>query len=111
MFEITENAQIRIKELVKKRQLITPIRIIASRGGCCGSYFSIGFDESRTDDEVITYDGLTYVINKTLLEQEKPIRVDYIESPEGDGFRITVQNESFQHNLISLLVNKVSNLK
>jgi hypothetical protein len=33
-----------IKELVKDRQDIPPIRIIASRGGCCGSVFSIGFD-------------------------------------------------------------------
>ena len=95
MFEITENARTRIKELVKKRKLITPIRIIASRGGCCSSYFSIGFDESRTDDEVITCDGLTYVINKTLLEQEEPIRVDYIESPSEDGFVIMIQKQSF----------------
>lgn len=103
MFEITQTAREKIKESVKSRKDMSSIRIIASRGGCCGSFFSISFDESRIGDEVFDYDGFTYVIDKTLLKHEGPISVDYIRSPEGDGFRITVQNESFQHNLISLL--------
>ena len=54
-------------------------------------------------DEVFEYDGFTYVFDQTLLKQEKSIIVDYIKSPQGDGYRISVQDESFQHNLISLL--------
>ena len=105
MFEISQIAREKIKELVKGRKDNSAIRITASRGGCCGSYFSMSFDESHIGDEVFEYDGLTYVIDKTLLERQQPISIDSIESPQGDGFRITVQNQSFQHNLISLLEN------
>ena len=103
MFEITRTAREKIKESLKGRKDNAPIRITASRGKCCGSFFSISFDESRMGDEVFEFDSYTYVIDKTLLKHEGPICIDYIKSPERDGFRITVQNDSFQHNLISLL--------
>ena len=103
MFEITASAREKVKKAVKDRQDIPPIRIIASRGGCCGSVFSIGFDQSRKGDEVFKYDGFTFVIDKNVLKQEEPMKIDYIESPAGDGFTIAVQSEGVQHNLISLL--------
>jgi Fe-S cluster assembly iron-binding protein IscA len=103
MFEITRTAREKIKESLKGRKDNAPIRITASRGGCCGSFFSISFDESRIGDEVFEYDSYTYVIDKALIEHEGPISIDYIKSAKRDGFRITVQNESYQHNLISLL--------
>ena len=103
MFEITASASEKIKKLVKERQDIPPIRIIVSRGGCCDSVFSIGFDESRKGDEVFEYDGFTYVIDKNLLNQKEPMKIDYIESPAGNSFTIAVQTKSVQYNLISLL--------
>ena len=103
MFKITKTAKEKIKESAKGGQAVSPIRIIASQGGCCGSFFSISIDEPRLGDVVFEHDGFTYVIDKTLLKKLAPINIDYFKSSKGDGFRITVQDGSFQHNLISLL--------
>jgi len=49
----------------------------------------MALDESRDNDEVFEDRGLTYVIDRGLLEEVKPIRVDYVESPFGSGFSVT----------------------
>jgi Fe-S cluster assembly iron-binding protein IscA len=46
-------------------------------------------DEPGNEDKVFNLDGLTYIVNKDLLEQVKPIRVDYIQTPGGGGFSIS----------------------
>jgi Fe-S cluster assembly iron-binding protein IscA len=32
---------------------------------------------------------MTYVVEKTLFEQVKPIKVDYVNTPSGSGFSIS----------------------
>jgi Fe-S cluster assembly iron-binding protein IscA len=48
----------------------------------------MALDESRENDEVFDDRGLTYVIEKDLLERVKPITVDYVNTPMGAGFNI-----------------------
>jgi Fe-S cluster assembly iron-binding protein IscA len=45
-------------------------------------------DEPSEDDEVFTQEGVTYLVNKDLSEQVKPIKVDFIDTPRGGGFFI-----------------------
>jgi iron-sulfur cluster assembly protein len=49
----------------------------------------MALDESHDDDEVFTDRGIKYVVSKSLLDQVKPITVDYITSPRGSGFKLT----------------------
>ena len=49
----------------------------------------MALDEPKDDDQVFEESGVTYVINKDLLEQVKPVNVDFVESPRGSGYRIT----------------------
>jgi Fe-S cluster assembly iron-binding protein IscA len=49
----------------------------------------MALDEPRDTDEIIKDNGVTYLIEKSLLEDAKPINVDYIESAMGSGFSIT----------------------
>jgi len=49
----------------------------------------MALDEPREDDEVLKDNGITYVINKELLDQVKPLNVDFVESPMGSGFSIS----------------------
>jgi Fe-S cluster assembly iron-binding protein IscA len=49
----------------------------------------MALDELKEDDEVVKNDGITYLINKKLLEQVKPLTVDFIESAYGSGFSIS----------------------
>jgi Fe-S cluster assembly iron-binding protein IscA len=48
----------------------------------------MALDEPQADDEVMDHKGIKYLVNKELLEQVKPINVDFIENERGSGFSI-----------------------
>jgi iron-sulfur cluster assembly protein len=48
----------------------------------------MALDEPKEDDEILKNDGITFLINKQLLEQVKPLTVDFVESAYGSGFSI-----------------------
>jgi iron-sulfur cluster assembly protein len=49
----------------------------------------MALDEPKDDDEVVNNNGITYLVNKQLFEQVKPVRVDFVESNHGSGFSIS----------------------
>jgi iron-sulfur cluster assembly protein len=49
----------------------------------------MALDEPKDDDEVLSNNGITYLMNKQLLDQVKPIKVDFVESTYGSGFSIS----------------------
>lgn len=49
----------------------------------------MALDEPNEKDELIEENGVKYLIEKTLLEQVKPINVDYVDTARGSGFSIT----------------------
>ncbi|MBN1665032.1 MAG: hypothetical protein JW943_15650 [Deltaproteobacteria bacterium] len=49
----------------------------------------MALDEPQNTDEVIGENGITYLIEKTLLEKAKPIVVDFIDTDQGKGFKLT----------------------
>ena len=46
-------------------------------------------DGPLEDDEVINKNGNTFVINKELLKQVQPVKVDFIEADRGSGYAIS----------------------
>jgi iron-sulfur cluster assembly protein len=48
----------------------------------------MALDEPKEDDEILKNDGITFLINKQLLEQVRPLTVDFVESAYGSGFSI-----------------------
>jgi len=48
----------------------------------------MALDEPKDDDEIVKSNGITYLVNKQLLEQAKPITIDFTESGWGSGFSI-----------------------
>ena len=49
----------------------------------------MALDESQEGDEVFNQNGLTFMIEKALYEQVKPIKVDFVETPRGSGYAIS----------------------
>jgi iron-sulfur cluster assembly protein len=49
----------------------------------------MALDEPNEADEVFEKNGLTFLMEKKLLEESKPVTVDYINSPQGEGFVIS----------------------
>jgi iron-sulfur cluster assembly protein len=49
----------------------------------------MALDEPKDDDEIVNNNGITFLVNKQLLEQVKPVKVDFVESTYGSGFSIS----------------------
>jgi Fe-S cluster assembly iron-binding protein IscA len=49
----------------------------------------MALDEPKDGDEIVKNNGVTYLVNKQLLDQVKPITVDFVESGWGSGFSIS----------------------
>ena len=49
----------------------------------------MALDEPKNEDEVFNEKGTKFIIDKDLFSQVKPINVDFVESPEGAGFKLT----------------------
>jgi iron-sulfur cluster assembly protein len=49
----------------------------------------MALDEPNEKDQVVELDGLTYLVDTTLMNQAKPIKVDYMEDAHCSGFSIT----------------------
>ena len=49
----------------------------------------MALDESKPEDEMFENGGITFLIEKALLEQVKPIEVDFVTTPQGSGFKLT----------------------
>ncbi len=49
----------------------------------------MALDESHENDEIFKDRGITYLIDKALLAEVKPVNVDFIESAAGTGFKLT----------------------
>jgi Fe-S cluster assembly iron-binding protein IscA len=48
----------------------------------------MALDELRENDESFENSGISYVIEKNLLEKVQPVKVDYVSSAFGSGFKI-----------------------
>jgi Fe-S cluster assembly iron-binding protein IscA len=49
----------------------------------------MALDEQAENDTVIEEKGVTFLIENSLLEEAKPIQVDFITTPTGSGFRLS----------------------
>jgi iron-sulfur cluster assembly protein len=49
----------------------------------------MALDEPKKEDEVFDEKGTKFIIDKDLLNQAKPINVDFIETDRSSGFKLT----------------------
>jgi len=89
MLTVTDKASEVIKDFLKDKKTGAAIRVFLNMG-CSGPSLGMGLDETNTEaDEVISAGGTTFVIEKELLSQVKPINIDFITTPQGSGFKLT----------------------
>lgn len=82
MITVTESAQEMIKAYFEDKEL-KPVRIFVS-SGCGGAQMAMALDQVKPEDEVVTFDGVEYVMDKRLLGDAAPVNIDYV----GTGFKI-----------------------
>ncbi len=88
MFEVSEEASENIKQFLEGSEGLQAIRVLMTEGGWRGPYLVMALDEPKEDDEVFTERGVTFVIEKTLFERVKPIRIAYTHSTLGSGYTL-----------------------
>ena len=84
MLEVTESATQQITEQLKGKE-VSAIRIFLNEGGWGGPSLALALDELTDKDEAYDISGYKYVVDKELLEQAKPIKIDFM----GMNFNIT----------------------
>lgn len=89
MLTVTEKANEKITDFLKAQKDPSYIRFFLSESGCSGPSLGMGLDEPSENDEIIKDKGVTFLIDKMLLEHAKPISVDFIETETGSGFSIS----------------------
>jgi iron-sulfur cluster assembly protein len=77
MLEVTESATAQINEYFKGKTP-TPIRIFVNQGGCSGPGLALALDEPADGDEKYLIGGFTFLVEKSLMEKAKPIKVDFL---------------------------------
>jgi iron-sulfur cluster assembly protein len=88
MFEVSDEASENIKQFLEEREGPQAIRILMTEGGWRGPHLVMALDEKKEDDEVFTYRGVAFIIEKALFERVKPIRIGYTHSTLGSGYTL-----------------------
>jgi Fe-S cluster assembly iron-binding protein IscA len=88
MLEVSKEASEKIKQFLEGSEGLKTIRVLMTEGGWRGPYLVMALDEQKQDDEVLTDRGVTFVIEKALLERVKPIRIGYTHSTLGSGYTL-----------------------
>ena len=89
MLTVTEKAAEAIADFLKDKKPGAAIRVFLNVG-YSGPVLGMTLDDANTDaDEVISTDGTTFIVEKELFNQVKPINIDFITTPAGAGFKLT----------------------
>ncbi len=89
MLNVTDKASEVIADFMKNQKEGAAIRVLLNMA-CSGPSLGMALDDANTElDEVFSAAGVTFVIEKELLDQVKPITIDFITTPQGAGFRLS----------------------
>lgn len=93
---ITEKAGLKIKELLKKNGKENyGLRIQVIQGGCAGKEYKFSFEESaKQGDEVLADHDVKVFVDTESAHYLKGSVVDYIETLQESGFRVSNPNAS-----------------
>ena len=76
MLKVTKKAIDKIAEYLQNKE-VKPIRIFLNSGGCGGPSIAMVLDELKDTDDVFDIDGFQFVVDKELLKEAEPIKVDF----------------------------------
>lgn len=88
MFDVSQEASEKIKQFLEGREGVVSIRMLMDEGGWKGPHLIMALDAQKSDDAVFTDRGVTFLVEKSLWERVKPIRIGYTHSTLGAGYTI-----------------------
>jgi iron-sulfur cluster assembly protein len=90
MLQITDRAVAKVKELMAKESRDGyALRVAVQGGGCSGFQYGLSYErERRADDEVLEFNGLKVYVDPMSNLYLDEVRIDYVDSLQGAGFKI-----------------------
>lgn len=76
MVTVTQPAKAQLDAYFSENEK-APIRIFLASGSCAGPRLSLALDEPKDTDDVFDTEGYSFVVDKDLLTQAKPLTVDF----------------------------------
>ena len=94
MIQLSERAVSKVKELLTTdNKNGYGLRVAVQGGGCSGFQYGLTFDnEQKPNDNVLDFDGLKVYVDPMSGMYLEGVKIDYIESLEGSGFKIENPN-------------------
>jgi iron-sulfur cluster assembly accessory protein len=91
---VTAAAAENILQLMAERNLTEHyLRVYVAGIGCSGPQYGLAFDkEARENDAIIQSDGLSILIDPNSLAFLEGATIDYVQTPQGAGFKIENPN-------------------
>lgn len=88
-----------VKSLLQGQKSGMAVRVfvqLGGGGGCCGGgmgpQFGMAFDKPKNGDEILQVDGVKFVVDPYSSEFLQGAHIDYVQTPEESGFKITNPN-------------------
>ena len=90
MLTITENAAVKVKNLLKEKEAETgALRVFVAGGGCSGYQYGMALaQEQEEDDLIIEQEGVRLFVDPESAPLLKGAEIDYVEDVMKSGFTI-----------------------
>ena len=90
MLQLTEQAVTKVKQLLASENKDGfGLRVAVQGGGCSGFQYGMTWeDEQKPNDRVLEFDGLKVFVDAMSELYLDEVKIDYVDSLEGSGFKI-----------------------
>ena len=96
MFTVTDTAATQLKVIMQDQELTDEVGVrvfVRHQCGCGAINYGMGFDDSTSDeDEVITAEGVKFVVDRGAFGALEGATIDFVESEMSKGFSISNPN-------------------
>ena len=96
MIELTPQAVSKVKQLLaSENKEGFGLRVAIQGGGCSGFQYGLTFEDTqRPNDQVLEVDGLKVFVDAMSQMYLQGVKIDYLETLQGSGFKIDNPNSS-----------------
>lgn len=90
---ITEEAAVKVKDLLAGEHEGTHLRLFVMKGGCSGYSYGMTLDtELREGDQVVEQSGVSVLVDPLAARLLRGAQIDYTRSVMGEGFMVRNPN-------------------
>lgn len=96
MLQLTDKAVVKVKQLMAaENKAGFALRVAVQGGGCSGFQYGLSFESAqKPNDQLLEFDGLKVFVDAMSNLYLQSVKIDYVDSLAGSGFKIENPNAS-----------------